>query len=200
MTTHWKQVRFCEVAEIASGLIDPRKEPHLHSLHIGPENIESETGNISDLRTAAELNLISGKFPFDADAIIYSKIRPNLNKVCFPGFAGICSADAYVIIARDGVIDRIYLLQVMRSPQFVEQAVSVSMRTGMPKINKADLNQLVVPLPPIDTQKYISGIVSSWDRGIWQLNDLIAAKLRFKQGLMQQLLTGKRRFNGFHDE
>jgi type I restriction enzyme S subunit len=32
------------------------------------------------------------------------------------------------------------------------------------------------------------------------LSDLIAAKLRFKQGLMQQLLTGKRRFPEFRDE
>jgi type I restriction enzyme, S subunit len=38
------------------------------------------------------------------------------------------------------------------------------------------------------------------DRGIRLLSELIAAKLRFKQGLMQQLLTGKRRFNGFRDE
>lgn len=36
--------------------------------------------------------------------------------------------------------------------------------------------------------------LSIWDRGIRRLSDLIAAKVRFKQGLMQQLLTGQRRF------
>jgi type I restriction enzyme S subunit len=200
MTTPWKLVRFGDVAEIASGLVDPREKPYSHSLHIGPENIESDTGNISDLKTAVDLNLVSGKFWFDADAIVYSKIRPNLNKVCLPGFSGICSADAYVITPRDGVIDHGYLLQVMRSPLFVEQAVAVSMRTGMPKINQQDLNRLVIPLPPIHIQKDIGAVVSVWDRGIRQLSDLIAAKVRFKQGLMQQLLTGKRRFKSFTGE
>lgn len=197
MKPQWKQVRFGDVAEISSGLVDPKVAPYLNCLHIGPENIESESGNLRDLKTAAELNLISGKFEFDDQSIVYSKIRPNLNKVCYPGFSGICSADAYVVKARNGIIDRCFLLQVMRSLVFLEQAVSVSMRTGMPKINQSDLNKLEIPLPPMEAQIYISNTLSFWDRGIRQLSDLIAAKVRFKQGLMQQLLTGKRRFPEF---
>lgn len=55
---------------------------------------------------------------------------------------------------------------------------------------------------PVDLgeQRTIARVLSAWDCGIRQLSDLIAAKLRFKQGLMQQLLTGKRRFKGFSDE
>ena len=200
MKPQWKQVRFGDVAEISSGLVDPKVAPYLNCLHIGPENIESESGNLRDLKTAAELNLISGKFEFDDQSIVYSKIRPNLNKVCYPGFSGICSADAYVVKARNGIIDRCFLLQVMRSLVFLEQAVSVSMRTGMPKINQSDLNKLEIPLPPMEAQIYISNTLSFWDRGIRQLSDLIAAKVRFKQGLMQQLLTGKRRFPGFSEK
>jgi type I restriction enzyme S subunit len=52
-------------------------------------------------------------------------------------------------------------------------------------------------LPPIHEQQAIASRLSIWDRGIRQLTDLIAGKLRFKQGLMQQLLTGKRRFPSF---
>lgn len=57
-----------------------------------------------------------------------------------------------------------------------------------------------IPLPPLTEQNAIIGVLSVWDRGIWQLSDLITAKLRFKQGLMQQLLTGKRRFPEFENE
>lgn len=57
-----------------------------------------------------------------------------------------------------------------------------------------------IPLPPLDEQKAISTVLGIWDRGIRQLSDLITAKLRFKKGLMQQLLTGKRRFKEFGDE
>ncbi len=54
--------------------------------------------------------------------------------------------------------------------------------------------------PPHAEQIAIARVLSTWDRGIWQLTDLIAAKVRLKQGLMQQLLTGKRRFEGFRDQ
>jgi len=51
--------------------------------------------------------------------------------------------------------------------------------------------------PTVFEQQLIAKLLGAWDRGIRQLSDLIAAKLRFKQGLMQQLLTGKRRFSRF---
>lgn len=53
--------------------------------------------------------------------------------------------------------------------------------------------------PPQCEQKAIASVLSTWDRGIRQLTDMIAAKVRFKQGLMQQLLTGKRRFKAFSE-
>jgi type I restriction enzyme S subunit len=197
MNSAWKLYRFSDVARVASGLVDPKQPPFCDYIHVGPENIEAESGNLKDLRTATELKLISGKYLFDENAIVYSKIRPNLNKVCHPGFRGVCSADAYAIWVKEDLADRDFLLQVMRSPYFVEQAVGVSMRTGMPKINQSDLGRLTLPLPAMCEQKVIASVLMTWDQGIRQLTDLIAAKVRLKQGLMQQLLTGKRRFRAF---
>jgi type I restriction enzyme S subunit len=59
---------------------------------------------------------------------------------------------------------------------------------------------LHIAVPPKEEQLAITRVLSSWDRGIRQLTDLIAAKVRFKQGLMQQLLTGQRRFPGFKED
>ncbi len=67
--------------------------------------------------------------------------------------------------------------------------------TAQPKLNLASCRLIPVLLPPIEEQKVIATVLSTWDRGIRQLSELIAAKVRFKQGLMQQLLTGKRRFS-----
>ena len=52
---------------------------------------------------------------------------------------------------------------------------------------------LPIPLPPLEEQRAISAVLTVWDRGIRQVSDMIAGKLRFKQGLMLQLLAGKRR-------
>ncbi len=52
---------------------------------------------------ARELQLTSGKYLFDQNAIVYSNIRPNLNTVCIPGFVGICRADMYPMRAESHV-------------------------------------------------------------------------------------------------
>lgn len=56
---------------------------------------------------------------------------------------------------------------------------------------------LHVPLPPLPEQQAIAAVLSTWDRAIEQTTALIAAKQRRKAGLMQQLLSGQRRFRGF---
>lgn len=60
-----------------------------------------------------------------------------------------------------------------------------------------DVKQFPVPNPPLAEQKKIAEILSTWDRAIEQTRKLIDAKRRLKQGLMQQLLTGRMRFPGF---
>lgn len=55
-------------------------------------------------------------------------------------------------------------------------------------------------LPSIEEQKAIVNILTTWDSGIEKLTQLIAAKREQKKGLMQQLLTGKKRLDGFVGE
>lgn len=64
-------------------------------------------------------------------------------------------------------------------------------------LGQGELRFLFLPLPPIGEQSKISKIIATWDRGIEQLERLITAKERRKRGLMQELLTGRRRFPEF---
>lgn len=54
--------------------------------------------------------------------------------------------------------------------------------------------------PELNEQKKIAAALTTWNRGIRQLTEVLAGKTAFKQGLMQQLLTGKRRFKSFRGE
>lgn len=90
-----------------------------------------------------------------------------------------------------------YLRHALSSPVVVATIAAVSKGSTFREISIEQLRDLVVPVPGLPEQQEISRIISSWDRGMRQLSDLIAAKLRFKQGLMQQLLTGKRRFTEY---
>lgn len=68
-----------------------------------------------------------------------------------------------------------------------------------PNITKQDIENVPVLIPPKKEQASILNFLSTWDRAIEQAERLIAAKRRRKQALMQQLLTGKRRFKNEHD-
>jgi len=63
-------------------------------------------------------------------------------------------------------------------------------------INIRDVRKLVIPLPALVEQRAIASVLLTWDRSIRHIVQLIAAKTKLKKGLMQQLLTGKRRLNG----
>jgi len=195
----WEKARFEEVTRIANGQVDPKVEPYSSMLHIGPENVTSHSGQLSGCKTGKELGLISGKYEFDEQAIVYSKIRPNLNKVCRPKFHGLCSADMYPIWANQG-LDIDYLYHYMLSPGFFKTAIAMSMRTGMPKINRSDLNAVRIVLPPLPEQKKIAQILSTWDQAITATERLLENSQQRKKGLMQQLLTGKKRLPGFEGE
>ena len=195
----WKKARFSEVATIANGQVDPRIEPYSEMLHIGPENVSAHTGQVTGCKTGKELGLISGKYEFDEEAIVYSKIRPSLNKVCRPRSKGLCSADMYPIWPTSEV-SADYLYQYMLSEHFCRAAVAMSMRTGMPKINRPDLNSIRVLYPPLSEQKRISQVLSTWDEAITTTERLIEVSQQQKNALMQQLLTGKRRLPGFESE
>ena len=160
--------------------------------HIGPENASCDTGRIKNVRQCSELGLISGKYEFDRESIVYSKIRPNLNKVCRPDFDGVCSADMYPIWTKEGLFAD-YLFYYMLGPKFYSTAVSMSMRTGMPKINRTDLDTIKINIPPLPEQQKIAKILSTWDKAISTTERLIENSTQQKKALMQQLLTGKKR-------
>jgi type I restriction enzyme S subunit len=68
-------------------------------------------------------------------------------------------------------------------------------------INQSELQkQFFIPLPQLPEQKKIAEILSTWDEVIEQMRNLVDAKKRRKKGLMQQLLSGKKRLPGFRGE
>lgn len=137
---------------IASGQIDPR-EPEYASLPlIAPNHIEPKTGRILELVSASEQKAISGKYYFDAGAVLYSKIRPNLRKAAIAPCAGLCSADMYPLIPKQTLLAE-YLLEILLCEHFSRFAVSGSGRTGIPKLNRNHLARYKCHIPSIDVQR-----------------------------------------------
>ena len=69
--------------------------------------------------------------------------------------------------------------------------------SGVPTLNRNDVHDFKVPIPPFEEQSAIAEALSDVDALISSLDELIAKKRNIKQGAMQELLTGKRRLPGF---
>jgi len=154
----WEYIPLGELISIRSGQVDPKKPPYLDMLHVGGENIESITGDIINCQTPRELNLISGKYLFQPGDILYSKIRPYLNKVALPAFHGLCSADIYPITVNSSVISPLYLVYILRSKSFLDYTEKYSSRTNIPKINRQALTNFQCLVPPLEKQDKFSKI------------------------------------------
>ena len=72
--------------------------------------------------------------------------------------------------------------------------------SGQPLVTAGQLKSLRIPLPPLAEQEKIAEILSTWDKAIEKQTQLIQKLELRKKGLMQQLLTGKKRLPGFTGE
>lgn len=98
------------------------------------------------------------------------------------------------------LINPLYLFYYTRNELAREYLMSVAKLSSMTTISQQDVLNMPIPVPPLDEQKKIADILSLWDKAIQQTKELIAYKETQKKGLMQNLLTGKKRLHGFNDE
>ena len=183
----WEEQILGELVEIASGQVDPTDPMYCDKPHVGGENIESHTGRLQGMRTAKELGLISGKYSFDGRDILYSKIRPALNKVATPDFEGICSADIYPIRPSSQQLCRQYLAYLLLSDGFLKYATKNSGRSKIPKVNRESLLAYVLVIPVREEQQCIADCLTSLDALIDAHTEKLGALNAHKKGLMQQL-------------
>jgi type I restriction enzyme S subunit len=71
---------------------------------------------------------------------------------------------------------------------------------AQPSLSMAKIRSFKIVLPTLTEQKIIASVLTDIDNLITNLETLIAKKKAIKQGAMQQLLTGKKRLQGFNKD
>lgn len=181
----WQIVSFKECADIDTNMIHDF-EGYEDYPHIGIDSIEKETGRLVGYRTIEEDGVISGKYLFTPAHIIYSKIRPNLNKVAMPNFEGLCSADAYPILVKEGICNREYFGYTLRSKYFLDYILAFSNRTNLPKVNKNQVESFSLPLPPIELQNKFADFVKATDKSKFAVQKALDNAQLLFDSLMQK--------------
>jgi type I restriction enzyme S subunit len=159
----WDVKHFAEFAKI-DATMTTEYEKYADYPHIGIDSIESVSGELKGYRTVKQDGVKSGKYIFTSAHIIYSKIRPNLNKVALPTFDGLCSADAYPILNNSDICDRVFLTYVLRSELFLTYILPFSYRTNFPKVNREQISGFKMPLPPLPLQNRFADFVRQTDK------------------------------------
>lgn len=92
--------------------------------------------------------------------------------------------------------DPLWAFRILQTVDFL----SHSGKSGVPGVNRNDVHEEVICVPPLSEQHAIAGALSDADGLIAALEGVIAKKRDLKQAAMQQLLTGKTRLPGFSGE
>jgi type I restriction enzyme S subunit len=188
-----------QVASIEARLVDPRLSDNQAMRYLDIEAIESQTGKLRTLSTVRDAQPISAKFHFTRNDVVYSKIRPELRKVAFPRFEGLCSADAYPLRPTPEILPE-YLLEVLLSEGFARQAVAKSGRTKMPKVNRRELFSIAVPVPEISLQRDVVSVLDSFRAVASEAAACVEALHALRAALCDDLLSGDHEIPSSYDE
>jgi len=146
----WEWVRFFTVNTVKSKLVSAKDNPL--EQQIAPDSIEKGSGRLLVDRTVEASGAQGPNNRFYEGQILYSKIRPSLNKAVIAPYNGLCSADMYPI---ETLINANFMLKVILSEIFLEQVRQAENRVKMPKLNLDSLGVFLIPIPPLNEQRRI---------------------------------------------
>lgn len=118
------------------------------------EDVEKDTGKLLCKKSKSQRNPVSTKHCFRPNDILYSKLRPYLNKVLIAEDYGYCTSEI-LPLSFYGELNVRYALIFLRSPLFIDYANRCSYGVKMPRLGTNDGKAALVPLPPLEEQQRI---------------------------------------------
>jgi len=177
----------------------------IHKLSGNYIDVEKEYDTIPKLNERLE-NINEKYFLRDGDIVFadasedYEGIGKSvvvINKTNIPFISGL-----HTIIARDksNLLDNSFKRFFLSDWNIRKQIMVIASGISVYGISKENIKNIRTVIPPINEQRKIASILSTWDKAIELKEKLIEQKKEQKKGLMQKLLTGKVRLPGFEGE
>jgi len=195
----WEVKRLKQVAEISTGINKPLSEMGTGSLYVTVQDLYDKTsirtGRLSrikvsageiETRSLAVGDIVFGKSSVKREGIGYpSQFLGCDEPVVFSGFT-------YRARARRGMVDPGFLFYALRAEKTRRWLIDNSQASALTNINQTIADSIPVSVSPdILEQSSIATIVSNMDTELSLLDDRRNKVHELKEGMMQQLLTGK---------
>ena len=148
--------------------------------------VESQTGRIINYNIVSK-DVIGGSVcTFDENNILYSKLRPYLNKVVIPNGKGYATSELVPLRPDNKIINRIYLAYLLRSNEFVEMIKEKVAGAKMPRVSMSDFREFNVPVPPLELQNQFASFVEEIDKSRSRIQKSLEASQELFDSLMQE--------------
>ncbi|MFU4315092.1 restriction endonuclease subunit S [Pseudomonas aeruginosa] len=127
------------------------------------DQIEADTGKVLGKIMVPVSEAGTSTHGFDERHVLYSKLRPYLNKVVLPNGRGLATTELVPLLPDPLRLDRKYLAYYLRSKSFVDWVSSQVAGAKMPRVSMQLFWQHEIPLPPLPEQKRIASILDKAD-------------------------------------
>ena len=148
--------------------------------------VESQTGRIINYNIVGKDAIGGSVCTFDENNILYSKLRPYLNKVVIPNGKGYATSELVPLRPDNKIINRIYLAYLLRSNEFVEMIKEKVAGAKMPRVSMSDFREFNVPVPPLEFQNQFASFVQEIDKSRSRIQKSLEASQELFDSLMQE--------------
>jgi type I restriction enzyme, S subunit len=127
------------------------------------DQIESDTGRVLAKQIVSVEKLGPPPYPFEAGTVLYSKLRPYLNKVLVADDSGVATTELVPLRCNPEKLFPHYLAYFLRSSEFLQFANIVVAGAKMPRMVMSEFWDYKIPVPPLPEQHRIAAILDQAD-------------------------------------
>ena len=135
--------------------------------------VESQSGRIIDYVYEDIENVGNSTCKFSEKNVLYSKLRPYLNKVVIPDKKGIATSELIPLLPEENILERYFLAYLLRSEEFVKYISEKVAGAKMPRVSMDIFRCFKVILPPIELQNKFSEFVKLIDKQKFVIVEII---------------------------
>ncbi len=116
------------------------------------EDIESTSSKLLVKKYVFKETNLNSKVSFEKDMILYSKLRPYLDKVLIANDDGVATSE---IVPFWPYINARYLVIFLKTPYFLNRVKNLMYGVKMPRLGTNDMNNTIISIPPLKEQERI---------------------------------------------